>query len=522
MIDYKKKYSKLKKYIQETYQNNGKSLVENIEQDINNVEQNVNVTDLSTQITLIFPVNEFCKSFKINTPDEINDVEYYSEYNIPNEDIEYNTDIEFDDAGDAFDINGNPVSEDVISDIKIAMNNATEAGYKNNLWRDYTSCIEDYFVQNFQDFRYEYGIMYDSYISKSGIAKGIQSISVDGDNVQVVCCLDTAHIINDMLSGVGMFEPSVNIEEESPDNIKQFIQESFPQLRHYGEIYGETSLNRKLESDLQDTQEDFDKEYFKQSLRDMQGELGLVLIKESYSYNQLKKIIKENFESPIEEDEYQLVQHDLDIQQLEQDYLIPNGVTDTYQFYFTKQRDGELLEILGADRPNINDSIELYNANEIASQIYFSDSQSLGLENEFIDSIKESIEYKMLKKIIRENLENEHNVPVYDSLEQFVATMKAANGSSTIEDKNLWSDYGIIVNGINYDLTEYGGGIHNIKSYVEFRDRANDENYIYVQYICPSWNGLKQTQRFRFIDVDYGSQIENYHEPEDTFGTQEY
>lgn len=230
--------------------------------------------DSSKVYTLTFDTNKLLEDFGYPTFDDLTEpsVDWY-----PDDDDLLNIgrmyiEREEDEDGEIkfLDYDDTEVSEEAIDELKQAMSDAGSIGTERRVTNAVLAALSQA-LENMGGTTCEY--MDSDMHSWSVRATGIIDASVnqqDYDEFRVKLSEDTVHLINAVLGGYGMFTVEADMDGESP---KEYIQNKFHQLADYYDVYGE----RKPKPDYSNV-EDFDAQYFKDRVREIEQEYGLRLL----------------------------------------------------------------------------------------------------------------------------------------------------------------------------------------------------------------------------------------------------
>lgn len=228
--------------------------------------------DSSKTEWLKFNTDKLLSMLDLPTTEELQDDinEWEIGYGIKDDDIYATTNLTYaerEEGGEAwFDQNDKEVSEEALEEIRSVYYDAHRFGTEAKVFRELFATLESTLDQ-FSNNSYEYRALGENYVVLSGKARGIVGYDIKHDTSEIEVSEDMLHIINDVLSGVGMFEPEYEIGELFND-----IQKLFHQLSSYWEVYSE----RKQKLDL-DNVEDFDKKYWWEELKRIEKGYGLKL-----------------------------------------------------------------------------------------------------------------------------------------------------------------------------------------------------------------------------------------------------
>lgn len=145
-----------------------------------------------------------------------------------------------------------------LDDIKRAIVDAMESGTAANYYRRVKEALEEV-LSTFSDYSYEFYSESDNQ-TYSGVAKGIEpgTIKIDYDTTTFEAHPDLAKIVQNNVSGYGMFDVDADYEGETPEN---YAKTRFHWLPYHWEIYGD--YKPRVDTDRID---DFDDRYFRELL----------------------------------------------------------------------------------------------------------------------------------------------------------------------------------------------------------------------------------------------------------------
>ena len=170
--------------------------------------------------TLKFKTGELLKWFDLPDEMEVSDM-------ISSGDPETG-EREVEEALEDYNIKDTEENRDLIRD---AMRWTIESETSSKMWNEVVSTLEQ-ILDTFSDYGYEY-FSEGEFKSYSGTTKGILSYDIGSEETTIQVADDFYHVINDVLSGVGMFDPQ---GEEPMD--EEDMESNFHNLKDYWEVYG--------------------------------------------------------------------------------------------------------------------------------------------------------------------------------------------------------------------------------------------------------------------------------------------
>lgn len=223
--------------------------------------------DSSKTVTLTFPTDKLLSWFGLPTHEDLQEDMDNADWGTSTKSILEDAGLEYDDGRDVWvDSEGTSVPADAVDEIVMASQDAyrfgTEAGMLSRLHGTLEAMLDV-----FSNSQYEYRALGDSYFDLSGVAKGILGEQIAWDTTEIQASEDLLHLINDVIAGVGVFEPEYEIGDPAEE-----IKVLFHHLGDWWEVYGE----RKPRLDF-DNVEDFDQKVWKESLAEIGARYDLEL-----------------------------------------------------------------------------------------------------------------------------------------------------------------------------------------------------------------------------------------------------